>query len=131
MSFLAKARRTGLVTLAALALAIPGSLIGRASTIQVRSTIGIRWSKSASAFRGRVSSPRPICIGGRTVDLFEFFNGKNTLVGTTTTGAKGGWKISGTHAHGSFFTRVLRNQHNRYGTSLVCLVDRSVTIHVA
>ena len=127
-----KWRRRGLALLAVLALApvVPGLLLAEAHSFTAGSHVSIHYSQAHHRFHGGVTSHRPICESGRTVDVFRRRPGPDRLIGSDITGAQGHWRVHRAHPHGLFYAKVLRSSSGGYGHSHVCLRDRSTTIAV-
>jgi hypothetical protein len=122
--------KAAVLTLAVLALAIPGSLIGLAHSFDAQSTVTIKYGHVRHAFVGRVSSPRVLCVAGRTVKVFKVIPGPNRLIGIDATNARGRYAVPRQHPRGFFYARVIRSDTESYGHSHLCRGDRSPTIHV-
>jgi hypothetical protein len=125
-------RRAAMAAVAVLALApvIPGILLAEAHSFTAPSGVTIAWNKTTHNFHGRVSSQRPICIGERNVNVFKVLPGINPMIGTSTTGPKGGWAVARAHPHGTFYAVVTRSSSGGYGHSHVCLRARSADLTV-
>ena len=80
-------------------------------------------------FSGKVTSPNAGCVAGRKVTLYRT-NGN--LLGTTTTGPSGRWKITALGSAGislgHFFAKVKRRSEGTAGTIYVCAAAVSPTI---
>jgi hypothetical protein len=133
MSFFTGARAKVVLTVAALGLAIPGSLLGSAlaHSFDASSSITIRFDSSAAAFKGTVHSSHPLCVAGRTVKVKKRVgDGPDRIVGTDTTGSQGGYSVPKDNPHGHYYAKVQRSESTSYGHSHICRAARSTTINV-
>ncbi len=115
-----------------------------ASALAVTSTLGLtaaeatRVVKIAShisikstglTFSGKVTSPNAACATGRKVTLYRT-NGN--VLGSTTTGSSGRWKITASGSAGitlgHFFAKVKSRSESTAGTIYVCKAAVSPTI---
>jgi glutamate synthase domain-containing protein 3 len=126
-------RALRLIALAASALAV-ASVIGPTAadatkTVQIASHISIK-SKELK-FSGKVTSTNSACVSGRKVTLFRT-NGN--VLGSTTTGSLGRWKITAQGSAGislgHFFAKVKRRTEGTAGTIYVCKGATSPTISI-
>ena len=96
-------------------------------TVRIASHISIR--STGLTFTGKVTSPNSACVTGRKVTLYRT-NGN--VLGSTTTGSSGHWKITASGSAGitlgHFFARVKSRSEGTAGTIYVCKVAVSPTI---
>jgi hypothetical protein len=120
-----------ITALAASAVAVAGTASVSSADVtrlvKLRSHVSI--NSTGLVFHGKVTSPNPACVAGRKVVLRRT-NGD--VLGTTTTGPKGHWKITASGSAGitlgHFFARVRRRTEGTAGTIYVCEAARSRTI---
>jgi hypothetical protein len=117
--------------LAASALAVASTVGPTAAeatkVVQIASHISIK-SKGLT-FSGKVTSPNSGCVTARKVTLYRT-NGN--VLGSTTTGSSGRWKITATGSAGitlgHFYAKVKRRSEGTAGTIYVCKAAVSPTI---
>jgi hypothetical protein len=114
-----------LVPIVALALGIAGAEATR--TVRIASHISIK-SKSLT-FSGNVTSSNAACKRLRKVTLYR---ASALVLGTTTTGSSGHWKITASGSAGislgRFYAKVAKRSEGTAGTIYVCGAARSRTI---
>jgi hypothetical protein len=128
MNLMRRAGRAGLATAAALALAIPGALIGQTTANAAPASVSIAYS--AKAFHGSVESSRARCERNRTVSVFKVRPGDDRLVGQDNTNRSGGYRVQEQGANGRFYAKVARKVVGGYNNTVVCQAARSSTITV-
>jgi hypothetical protein len=125
------ARAVRLIALVAGALAV-ASMSGLTAadatrTVRIASHISIK-SKGLT-FSGKVTASNAACDSGRKVTLYRT-NGN--VLGSTTTGSSGGWKITASGSAGitlgHFFAKVKQRSEGTAGTIYVCKAAVSPTI---
>jgi hypothetical protein len=96
-------------------------------TVTISSQITIK-SKELT-FSGSVNSSNALCRGSRKVSLYRE---QSQLLGSTTTNASGGWRITASGSAGitlgHFYARVKQRSDGTAGTIYVCKAARSKTI---
>jgi hypothetical protein len=110
------------------ALSVMGLTVAQATkTVKIASKISIKGK--GLTFSGRVTSPNAACESGRKVTLYRT-NGN--LLGSTTTGSSGGWKITASGSAGislgHFFAKVKQRTEGTAGTIYICKAAKSKTI---
>jgi hypothetical protein len=130
MSFITKARVKVLVTIAALGLAIPGSLLGSALAHSFDAPSSVTIRSTADGFKGDVDSAQSKCIGGRTVKVKKRVDGPDKTIGKDTTNSQGKYSVPAKNPHGRYYAKDLRSEETTYGHSHICEAARSDTIHV-
>jgi hypothetical protein len=95
--------------------------------VKIPSHISIK--STGLTFKGKVTSPHAACVTGRKVTLYRT-NGN--VLGSTTTGPSGRWKITASGSAGitlgHFFAKVKRRSEGTAGTIYVCKGATSPTI---
>jgi len=93
-------RIAGLIASAMFVLAIGGATTALAA---VDSSITIHWNADKEQFRGSVSAGDAECIAHRTVRVFKKTADGRKLIGKTSTGSAGHWKLAVMIHSGHFF----------------------------
>jgi hypothetical protein len=70
-------------------------------------TLSLGYALKARAFRGTLSSPKPLCRRGQRVTLWKERTGPDTFIGQATTGATGVYSISKPRRIGRYYARAL------------------------
>jgi hypothetical protein len=130
MGLITRARVKVLVTIAALGLAIPGSLLGSALAHSFDAPSSVTIKATADGFKGHVDSGQSKCIAGRTVKVKKRVDGPDKTIGKDTTGSQGKYSVPANNPHGRYYAKVLRSESTSYGHSHICEAARSDTIHV-
>lgn len=92
-------------------------------------TLTIRYDRPN--FKGQVASDRKRCQVGRRIILKKVTPGPNRTVGTDTSDRRGNWEIRKRRARGRFYAIARPKRFvDAFGTNVICLRDRSVTIKV-
>lgn len=117
------------LTASALAVASTLSLTAAEATRVVRIASHISIKSIGLTFRGKVTSPNAACVTGRKVTLYR---ANGNVLGSTTTGSSGRWKITASGSAGitlgHFFAKVKRRSEGTAGTIYICKAAVSPTI---
>ncbi len=107
-------------------LAAGGAGIGIAAT-HAPTEVTLK-SPAANTFKGRVSSPRGVCVPNRTVKLFQRrLDQTAALISEGVSDKRGAWRIGlEGQLTGKFFAKV----RSREVGSLLCKGGRSTAIHI-
>jgi hypothetical protein len=125
-------RRT--LKVAALAVSLPAlsglsALTSAEATKTVSITSRVTIKSNGLTFSGGVSASNAACMSARKVTLYRT---QSQLLGSTTTNASGGWKITASGSAGitlgRFYATVKQRSDGTAGTIYVCKAARSKTI---
>jgi hypothetical protein len=124
-------RRALLLFLAAVLLVAAALPAWGTRTVRIPSRVTI--ASNELLMHGHVRSPNANCIEGRKVKLkIDTSGGRDQVIGTDTTNARGRWRITVSGFAGvslaHFYARVRRRAEGTAGTIYVCRADRSRTI---
>jgi hypothetical protein len=110
---------------AALTVAFAGLAYGQGQTVEIASQIKLK-ARGAN-FHGKVTADNPNCAEQRTVKLFvKYGDGSRSLLGKTTSDAKGKYKIKYSDiASGAYYTVAKKSEQGTAGTIYVCLKAKS------
>jgi hypothetical protein len=112
------------IALAISALLCAGAAAALATqTVTIDSTVSI--ASRNGVFHGRVGSSNPACRRDRKVKLWIAYAKRAQVIGRTTTGADGRWKISPDLGGASAYAAVPRRSEGAAGTIYVCAAARS------
>jgi hypothetical protein len=120
--------RTAVCAVALLGLMPAGQAFGHVTADA--SAVSVRYIEDIESFKGRVSSTENDCVRGRTIKLFKETSDGRTLVGTTTTGRHGRFKLKEANANGTYRARVARRETGGMGHRHICQRAESGTVAV-
>jgi hypothetical protein len=92
-------------------------------TVTIDSTVSI--ASRGGVFHGRVGSSNPACRRDRRVKLWIAYAKRAQVIGRTTTGADGRWRIAPGLGGASAYAAVPRRSESTAGTIYVCEAARS------